>query len=238
MGIPEHPSWSRRNMLVRLAATAGMAAWAQGLRPAWAEPLPETATIRLLLDPAVTVLCWAPLYLAEDFLRLEGFTDVRHGRYAGATSESQVLAEMRADVVAAFATDLLVAIDRGAPIVVLGGLHAGCAEMFASDRVSSIRDLAGKRIAITGKGGPEHVLISTIAAFVGLNPSTDIEWFEEPDYGKWPGSLQSGKVDIVLVFPPQNLELRERKIGHVVLNTTTDDPWRNLFCCMLGIRAH
>ncbi len=25
-------------------------------------------------------------------------------------------------------------------------------------------------------------------------------------------------------------------IGHVILNTTTDDPWRHFFCCMLAAR--
>ena len=44
------------------------------------------------------------------------------------------------------------------------------------------------------------------------------------------------KVDVVNAFPPLNLELREKGIGHVILNTTTDDPWRHFFCCMVGAR--
>jgi NitT/TauT family transport system substrate-binding protein len=28
--------------------------------------------------------------------------------------------------------------------------------------------------------------------------------------------------------------LRERKIGHVLVNTTTDKPWSQYFCCMIA----
>jgi NitT/TauT family transport system substrate-binding protein len=42
-----------------------------------------------------------------------------------------------------------------------------------------------------------------------------------------------GNVDAFLAFPPEPQELRARKVGHVILNTTTDKPWSQYFCCML-----
>jgi NitT/TauT family transport system substrate-binding protein len=36
-----------------------------------------------------------------------------------------------------------------------------------------------------------------------------------------------------LASRPEPQELRARKIGHVILNTTTDQPWSQYFCCML-----
>ena len=42
-----------------------------------------------------------------------------------------------------------------------------------------------------------------------------------------------GKIDAFLGFPPEPQELRARKIGHVILNTATDRPWSQYFCCML-----
>ena len=42
-----------------------------------------------------------------------------------------------------------------------------------------------------------------------------------------------GKVDAFLAFPPEPQELRARKIGRAILNTTTDKPWSQYFCCML-----
>jgi NitT/TauT family transport system substrate-binding protein len=40
-------------------------------------------------------------------------------------------------------------------------------------------------------------------------------------------------VDAFLAFPPEPQELRARKIGRVILNTTTDKPWSQYFCCLL-----
>jgi hypothetical protein len=39
-------------------------------------------------------------------------------------------------------------------------------------------------------------------------------------------------------FPPDPQELRARKVGHVVANSTVDRPWSQYFCCMAtGHRA-
>jgi NitT/TauT family transport system substrate-binding protein len=42
-----------------------------------------------------------------------------------------------------------------------------------------------------------------------------------------------GQVEAFLAFPPEPQELRARKIGRVILNTTTDKPWSQYFCCMV-----
>jgi NitT/TauT family transport system substrate-binding protein len=41
------------------------------------------------------------------------------------------------------------------------------------------------------------------------------------------------KVDAFLGFPPEPQELRARGTGRVIVNTTTDKPWSQYFCCML-----
>jgi NitT/TauT family transport system substrate-binding protein len=41
-----------------------------------------------------------------------------------------------------------------------------------------------------------------------------------------------GKIDAFLAFPPQPQELRTSNVGRVILNTTTDKPWSQYFCCM------
>jgi NitT/TauT family transport system substrate-binding protein len=43
-----------------------------------------------------------------------------------------------------------------------------------------------------------------------------------------------GELDAFLGFPPEPQELRARHGGHVILNTTTDRPWSQYFCCMLA----
>src|SRR5262249_49751521 len=46
--------------------------------------------------------------------------------------------------------------------------------------------------------------------------------------------LADEKVHGFLGFPPGPQELRARGIGHVLFNTTTDRPWSQYFCCMIG----
>jgi NitT/TauT family transport system substrate-binding protein len=152
-------TWTRREALRRLSVAAAAGLLGLGARPAAAEPPPETRTIRLIFDPEVPVLCYAPQYLVEDFLHLEGFTDVSYVGYGDAISDYQVLGRGEADISAGLGSDHIVGIDRGAPLPVLGGLHAGCVEVFGNDRVGSIRDIAGKRVAILGLGGAEHVFL-------------------------------------------------------------------------------
>ena len=129
-----------------------------------AEPPPEITTIRLHYDPEWSGVCQGPQVLAQEFLRLEGFTDVHYEPYGNSVTEAGVIADGRADFVSSVGCDLAMAIDAGLPITVLGGVHAGCVEVFANDRVSSIGDLAGKRIAINAPGGAEHITEQTRAA--------------------------------------------------------------------------
>jgi hypothetical protein len=71
-----HPArWSRREFLGGLTAT-GVAGFV-GLQPrlVGAEPPPETTRIRLRSTPS---LCLAPMYVAEELLYLEGFTEVQY----------------------------------------------------------------------------------------------------------------------------------------------------------------
>ena len=231
------PVLTRRETLERLGAVAGAGIIGLGTSAARAEGPPETTKIRLMYDRQIPVLCYGPMILAEDFLRLEGFTEITYEGYGNAINDAQVLVEDRADFAASLGSDLVVTIDKGGPIVTLTGLHAGCVEVFASNAVNDIRDLAGKRLLATGLGGPEHVFLSGIVAFVGLDPARDVTWVWEADYSKWPDLLEHGKVDVVNAFPPQNLELHERRVGHVILNTTVDDPWRNFFCCLVAGRS-
>ncbi len=72
--------WTRREFLRGL--TLGGTATVLGLRTdlCAAEPPPETTKIRLVKIPSI---CRAPQYVAEEFLRGEGFTDVQYVRKEG-----------------------------------------------------------------------------------------------------------------------------------------------------------
>jgi NitT/TauT family transport system substrate-binding protein len=202
-----------------------------GLRPRTvaAEPPPETTRLRLIQDPSI---CVTPQYLAEELLRADGFSEVQ---YIEATDGfgTKVVAAGGADMMMEFAGVYLTRIDAGDPIVLLGGVHIGCFELFGGTHVQTIRDLKDKRVAVLGEGAPEHVFLSSVAAYVGLDPRRDIRWEPHPPEESM-RLLSEGQVDAFAGFPPVPQELRARQIGHLVLSTTTDRPWSQYFCCMVG----
>jgi NitT/TauT family transport system substrate-binding protein len=185
----------------------------------------------MIFDPEIPAICYAAQYLAEDLLHAEGFKNVQYVRMVEA-SETKTLATGQADISAEFAANLLVGLERGYPITALSGLHIGCQELVGTGRVKSVRDLRGKTIAITEFGSPDHTLISIILAYVGLDPRKDVKWARHHP-ADWAKLLAEEKVDALLVFPPESQELRAQKIGRVIVNSTTDKPWSQYFCCML-----
>ena len=44
--------------------------------------------------------------------------------------------------------------------------------------------------------------------------------------------LAEKKIDALIGFPPVPQELREKKIGHVIVNSGLDRPWSQYFCCI------
>ncbi len=122
-------------------------------------------------------------------------------------------------------------IDAGEPVVTLAGLHGGCFELFGTDRVRSIRDLKGKTVGLLSEDAPERILVSAMAAYVGLDPRRDIKWAAHP-FEETKRLLAEGKLDAYMAFPPEPQELRAKRIGRVIVNTTTDRPWSEHFCCM------
>ncbi len=225
---------SRRAFLrgLALAGTTGLL----GVRPGSvvAAPPPETTKLRLLKETGR--ICWAPQYVAEDLLRAEGFTDVTYVDFpGGAVAES--LAAAKADLSLHFVGPNLIRLDAGDPVVFLAGVHVGCFEVIATERVRRISDLKGKTAGVSSLGGAEHVFIASVAAHVGLRPQQDITWAVNPPEESI-RLLRTGEIDAFLGFPPVPQALRAQRIGHVLVNSAADRPWSQYFCCLvIGNRA-
>ena len=218
---------SRRRMLgaLSLATAAGLVGGAKVLAQ---EAPPETTTIRLAKIPGI---CVAPQYVAEELLRTEGFTTVQYVEmpvnvYPGFAAGS-------IDISMAFIAPFIISIDAGLPLVLLGGVHAGCFELFGTERVKSIRDLKGKTVAVPELGTPHHVFVAAMASYVGIDPKRDINFVIYPAAESMQ-LLADGKVDALMGFPPVPQELREKKIGHVIVNSGLDRPWSQYFCCIVA----
>jgi NitT/TauT family transport system substrate-binding protein len=219
---------SRRDFLGMAsgAATAGLV----GVSVARAaEPPPETTRIRLLRIPST---CHTPQYLAEDLLRSEGFSHVEYVSRASSADIAPALAAGEADINMNFAGPVLLNLDAGHPIVVLAGVHVGCFELFGGPGIATVSDLKGRTVGVDAMGSSQHVFLSSMLANVGIDPRRDVRWVTHPS-PKHIELLATEKVDAVLAFAPWPQEFRDRKIGRLLVSSTTDLPWSHYFCCML-----
>jgi len=229
MSNQHNDHWSRREFLETAALAGAGALLRLPSDSVAAEAPPETKRIRLVSIPGV---CVAPQYIAAELLRGEGFTDVEYvklqlgGLY-------KAFASGDVDISMAYAPPFIIQIDAGEPILLLGGVHAGCYELFGTDRVRAIRDLKGKTVAIPAQGSPHHVFLASMAAYVGIDPRKDINWVTHPVTESM-RLLAENKIDALMGFPPAAQELRAKKIGHVVVNSGADRPWSQYFCCVMA----
>jgi NitT/TauT family transport system substrate-binding protein len=205
-----------------------------------AEPPPEVTTIRFEKDGAT---CLAP-QVFQELLRAEGFTDIQyvdateaHLRRADA-AKSDVVSDMithgEVDFGRQFAPSLVMAMNAGAPLTILSGLHLGCFEIFGKKEIRTLGDLKGRAVGTSNYDyAGEKPLVSIMTSLVGLDPAADFHWVTDP-------SLQpmdlfvKGKIDAFLAAPPDLQEVRARNIGHVIVSSITDQPWSQYYCCMLA----
>jgi len=223
--------WSRREFLrgMTLAGTAGPLALQA--RPVAAEPPPETAKLRLTKSSGG--ICTAPKYVAEELLQAEGFTDIQYAEEGRLSAILRLLASGETDLNLTFVGPFITRIDAGDPIVILGGVHIGCFELFGTERVRAIRDLKGKTVAISDVDNADHAFLASILVYIGLDPRRDVHWVTHlPEESMQ--LLAEGKIDAFMCFPPVPQELRARQIGHVVLNSSVDRPWSQYFCCLVA----
>jgi NitT/TauT family transport system substrate-binding protein len=220
---------TRRDVL-QIAALASAIAALPAL--AAGEPPPETKRIRLPRYP-VDVACLSPMWIAEELLRAEGFEEVAY-----VPAPMSELSVPQFDVVKVGAgehdftvTDIfaiLPGLDAGHQAVTLAGVHSGCYELFGAKALRSVHDLKGKKIAVANEG--RRAFVSAMLSHAGLSPRKDVTFVQS-----WEGVqlLANGKVDATLGFPPEPQIMRDKKIGVSLVNTATDRPWSQYFCCMV-----
>ena len=225
MQIPQ----SRRHFLASasLAAAAGVLGTGRSFAD---EAALETTTVRLVRTSGI---CVAPIYIAEELLRAEGFADIRYVSAPGGVASAQMAGRGEADFLLTFAAPLLIPMDGGEPLTVIAGAHVGCFELFANDSVHRIADLKGRSVGVQAIGSSQHVFLASMATYVGLDPDKDVDWVTSPSV-KPKELFADGKIDAFLGFPPEPQEMRARNIGHVIVNSAIDSPWSQYFCCMVA----
>jgi NitT/TauT family transport system substrate-binding protein len=233
---------NRRDFLTVLSAAGATSI--VGARGSFAdEGPPETTTIRIRVEDAPPLvvsgvaenaLCIAPTLITEDLLRGEGFTDIRYVLVKNGPPYTQAFERREIDFSTAFVPGAVRRLDAGVPITVLAGVHPGCFQLFVHEHIRTFIDLKGKQVGFNeGPGSAEHLYISIMAAYIGLDPQTDINWVTTDVVASPIELFIQGKIDAYLAFVPEFPELRARKIGHVLVDMAMDRPWSQYYCCML-----
>jgi NitT/TauT family transport system substrate-binding protein len=239
---------SRRHLLTNIAvagatgfAGLGAAGFYGGRKSIAAEPPPEVTTIRFEKDP---VTCLAP-QAAEELLRAESFTDircvdmteayVRRAETAKSGAVGDMMAHGEVDFGRAFVPGLIMAMEAGAPITILAGLHIGCFEVFGRNDIQAMADLRGRTVGISSNFEDE-LLVKIMAGLVGLDPAKDIRWVSSLSRGPMDLFIE-GKIDAFLAAPPDLQEVRARNIGHVIVSSIADRPWSQYYCCFFATRT-
>ena len=217
---------NRRHVLATLSSAAatliGEKAFAQ-------EPPPEVTTIRLTKTPGI---CIAPQYVAEALLKIEGFRDIQYVEVPLDVVHRSAGTD-KIDIHMGFIASFVAELDLDAPITLLGGVHAGCFELFGTKRVSAIRDLKGKTVAVPALGSAHHLFTASMAAHVGLDAKREINFVTYP-VDESARLIAEEKVDALMGFPPVPQELREKQVGQVIVDSRLDRPWSQYFCCMVA----
>jgi NitT/TauT family transport system substrate-binding protein len=168
--------YGRRQFLRAISTTgfAGLTGWRPTI--ASAEPPPETRTLTILKR---AILCNAPQYVAEELLRSEGFEDVRYLPVEFERVEERLSAG-DGDLSMVYAPSAVARIEAGDAILLVAGVHAGCAEVIGNDRVRAISDLKGKTFVVNELGKTIYAFMGSILASVGLDPARDVTWLARP----------------------------------------------------------
>jgi NitT/TauT family transport system substrate-binding protein len=227
----ERQCMSRRTFLAG-ASTLGVTSLLSLPRVAAAEPPPETTKIRIAQGPFI---CYAPQMLAEELLRLEGFTEVEYVQVGPENTYTSMVGKGDVDLGIFGPTSAVASLDAGRPFVMLSGVHVGCWELFVHERTTAVRDLKGKRIAVIGMGAVDQLWIASILAYVGVHPVREVEWIQTGKLSESMRLFLEGEADAFLGFPPQPQEMRMKNAGRVLVNTTLDRPWSQYFCCMAAM---
>jgi NitT/TauT family transport system substrate-binding protein len=220
-----------RRRFLKTIPLAGAAGFVSPMVAMAADGALETTSVRL---PKTTGVCVAPEFIVDDLLRAEGFTDIHYVEVPSLPNATiEAVARGETDFNLNYSINYVWEIDGGKSITLLAGVHVGCYELFGREGIRGIANLKGKSVGVGAVGSPGALLLTMMAAHVGLDPAKDIDWVTDPKVKPIELFVQ-GKVDAFLGFPPEPQDLRARQIGNVIVNSAVDRPWSQYFCCMVG----
>jgi len=73
-----------------------------------------------------------------------------------------------------YASNFIIPLDKGEATTLLAGVHGGCFVVFGPEDVHGIAGLKGRTVGVPGFGSGPDLLLSLMAAEVGLDPKKDL----------------------------------------------------------------
>ena len=158
------PITQTRRRFLTTFSVAGVASLLHAQCVPAAEEALETTAIRMTRS---RICAGAEAFAAEELLRAEGFKEIAYIEVSK-NVVPPAIADDGIDFSLNFAINHILAIDHGAPMTILAGIHGGCYELFARETLGGITELKGKQVGVQA-GSPS--LLRLMAAQVGLDPS-------------------------------------------------------------------
>jgi NitT/TauT family transport system substrate-binding protein len=174
---------------------------------------------------------------AEEFLLEEGFTAVEFETMELKYSLiNESLISGLVDISFNFTPPLVFDVDRGEPLVMLGGAHVACFQIIAGTHVTDLGDLRGRRLGLSeNEPRPtDFAFLTSVMQYIGLTAGRDFDLVGIPRGTTLLDLTPEDPVDAVMALQPVPLPTLSGG-NHVILDSLRDDPWNQNLCCMLVV---
>lgn len=186
-----------------------------------------------------TGLCTATLHTAVEkgFLKEEG---IKYNLVKVNGTSVDLMVAGKTDAFSEMLPAMIQQIDNGLEAKIAMGIHTGCIKIVTNPKsaINSVKDLKGKKIGVPGLATPQAVIAKRALKAEGIGSSPENMEVELIVYtqAELPIALKDGKVDAaVMSDPAASISVKETG-GKVIMNTATDDEYKNEYCCVLVFR--
>jgi NitT/TauT family transport system substrate-binding protein len=165
--------------------------------------------------------------------------DVEIVNFSG--SQDQILESIatgKTDAGVSFALQWLKPLEEGLKVSFTTGVHGGCIRLLAGSKsgITKVEHLRGKTIGTTSMVSASKNFYSIQLKKLGIDPVAEVEW------RAYSGDLlglaaQKGEIQAIADADPNVNLLEKRSNGALVtIDTNVDGIYKDLSCCVLGIR--
>lgn len=226
---------SRRNVLKGLGAL-GLGVGSQIITPAFAQNKPLK---KIKLAWGQTAVCQSPISVAlkQGFFEKYGL-EVEPVNFSGPTDVLlQAIATGKADGGIGMALRWFKPLEQGFDVSLAVGTHGGCMRLLTAQNssVKSIKDLAGKSVAVSDQASPIRNFFAVQLAKIGIDPDKEVNWIQYPSdlFGE---ALKKGEVQAIATDDPQGWIIKKND-NLVEIDNNLNGEYANLTCCVLGLRG-